>query len=54
MTAINLLSKLLYVAPKAFGYAGTKDKRAATTQRVTVQVNSLPSPPHPPHVWLSR
>ncbi|KAL3620839.1 hypothetical protein CASFOL_035751 [Castilleja foliolosa] len=34
--ALGLLAKMLGVQPKSFGFAGTKDKRAVTTQRVTV------------------
>ena len=36
MDAINLLSKLLKVKAGSFGYAGTKDRRAVTTQWVSV------------------
>lgn len=36
MDAINLLSKLLKIKPGMFGYAGTKDRRAITTQWVSV------------------
>ncbi|KAL9969761.1 hypothetical protein ACROYT_G022017 [Oculina patagonica] len=36
MDAINLLSKLLKIKAGMFGYAGTKDRRAVTTQRVSV------------------
>lgn len=36
MDAINLLSKLLKIKAGIFGYAGTKDRRAATTQQVSV------------------
>eukprot|EP00741_Cyanophora_paradoxa_P016863 tig00020943_g16287.t1 len=35
MDAIGLLCRLLQVTPKTFSYAGTKDKRAVTTQRVS-------------------
>ncbi|KAI9101960.1 pseudouridine synthase [Phlyctochytrium arcticum] len=35
MNAINTLSKLLHINGKAFSYAGTKDKRAITCQKVT-------------------
>ncbi|CAI0384143.1 unnamed protein product [Linum tenue] len=34
--AIGLLGKMLGIKPRAFGFSGTKDKRAITTQRVTV------------------
>ena len=34
MNAISLISRLLHVKPSAFSYAGTKDKRAITTQKV--------------------
>ena len=34
MSAINLISRLLHVKPSVFSYAGTKDKRAITSQRV--------------------
>ncbi|KAH7298366.1 hypothetical protein KP509_25G039600 [Ceratopteris richardii] len=33
---LMVLGKMLAVQPKSFGLAGTKDKRAVTTQRVTV------------------
>lgn len=36
MDAINLLSKLLRIKAGSFGYAGTKDRRAVTTQKVSV------------------
>lgn len=36
MDAINLLSKLLKIKAGMFGYAGTKDRRAVTTQQVSV------------------
>lgn len=36
MDAINLLSKLLKLKSGMFGYAGTKDRRAITTQWVSV------------------
>lgn len=36
MDAINLLSKLLRIKAGIFGYAGTKDRRAVTTQQVSV------------------
>jgi tRNA pseudouridine13 synthase len=36
MSVVSLLSKLVRVRPAAFGYAGTKDKRACTAQRLTV------------------
>ena len=36
MDAINLLSKLLKIKAGIFGYAGTKDRRAVTTQQVSV------------------
>ncbi|XP_060218149.1 LOW QUALITY PROTEIN: multisubstrate pseudouridine synthase 7 [Lycium barbarum] len=34
--ALNVIAKMLGVQPKSFGFSGTKDKRAVTTQRVTV------------------
>ncbi|KAI3506310.1 hypothetical protein L1887_28667 [Cichorium endivia] len=34
--ALGLIGKMLGVQPRAFGFSGTKDKRAVTTQRVTV------------------
>ncbi|KAL1561888.1 tRNA pseudouridine(13) synthase [Salvia divinorum] len=34
--ALGLLSKMLGTKPRSFGFAGTKDKRAVSTQRVTV------------------
>lgn len=34
--AIGILSRLLHLKPKAFGFAGTKDKRGVTSQRVTL------------------
>ena len=36
MDAINLLSKLLKIKAGMFGYAGTKDRRAVTTQQVSI------------------
>ena len=36
MDAVNLLGKLLKIKAGIFGYAGTKDRRAVTTQRVSV------------------
>ena len=36
MDAISLLSKLLKIKTGIFGYAGTKDRRAVTTQWVSV------------------
>jgi tRNA pseudouridine13 synthase len=36
MRAIKVLSNKLHVGKKRFGFAGTKDKRALTTQRVSV------------------
>lgn len=34
--AMGLIGKMLGVLPKAFGYAGTKDKRGVTVQHVTL------------------
>ena len=34
--AIGILSRILHLKPKAFGFAGTKDKRGVTSQRVTL------------------
>ncbi|XP_073128130.1 multisubstrate pseudouridine synthase 7 [Henckelia pumila] len=34
--ALGLLGKMLGVQPRSFGFAGTKDKRSVSTQRVTV------------------
>lgn len=34
--ALQFLSRKLGVSPKRFGYAGTKDKRAVTTQKISV------------------
>lgn len=34
--AIGILSRILHIKPKAFGFAGTKDKRGVTSQRVTL------------------
>ncbi|KAM7272775.1 hypothetical protein ACFE04_027438 [Oxalis oulophora] len=34
--AIGLIGKMLGIQPRSFGFAGTKDKRAVTTQRATV------------------
>ncbi|XP_009771202.1 multisubstrate pseudouridine synthase 7 [Nicotiana sylvestris] len=34
--ALNIIAKMLGVQPRSFGFAGTKDKRAVSTQRVTV------------------
>jgi tRNA pseudouridine13 synthase len=37
ITAIKALAKALNLSPKRFGYAGNKDKRALTKQRVSVR-----------------
>ncbi|KAL0397352.1 UNVERIFIED_CONTAM: Pseudouridylate synthase 7 [Sesamum calycinum] len=34
--ALGLLGKMLGIQPRSFGFAGTKDKRSVSTQRVTV------------------
>ncbi|KAA8544958.1 hypothetical protein F0562_019647 [Nyssa sinensis] len=34
--ALGLIGKMLGVQPRSFGFAGTKDKRSVSTQRVTV------------------
>ncbi|KAH9688053.1 TRUD domain-containing protein [Citrus sinensis] len=34
--ALGLISKMLGILPRSFGFAGTKDKRSVSTQRVTV------------------
>ncbi|CAB4285605.1 unnamed protein product [Prunus armeniaca] len=34
--ALGIIAKMLGIQPRSFGFAGTKDKRAVTTQRVTV------------------
>ncbi|XP_021282430.1 multisubstrate pseudouridine synthase 7 isoform X2 [Herrania umbratica] len=34
--ALGLIGKLLGIQPRSFGFAGTKDKRSVSTQRVTV------------------
>ncbi|RDY08040.1 hypothetical protein CR513_07775, partial [Mucuna pruriens] len=34
--ALGVIGNMLGIQPKSFGFAGTKDKRAVTTQRVTV------------------
>jgi tRNA pseudouridine13 synthase len=34
--AIGILSRILHLKPKAFGFAGTKDKRGVTSQRITL------------------
>lgn len=36
MNAISLIARLLHVKASQFSYAGTKDKRAITTQKVCV------------------
>ncbi|CAK7198875.1 multisubstrate pseudouridine synthase 7 [Sporothrix eucalyptigena] len=36
MEAINYLARMLKIKASSFGFAGTKDRRAATTQRVSV------------------
>lgn len=47
MSAINLIARLLHIKPSAISYAGTKDKRAITSQKVCVsnvdamQISSL-------------
>ncbi|CAG8519808.1 4750_t:CDS:10, partial [Ambispora leptoticha] len=35
MSAINLISKLMKIPSRSFSYAGTKDNRAVTVQRIT-------------------
>ncbi|CAK7211898.1 multisubstrate pseudouridine synthase 7 [Sporothrix curviconia] len=40
MEAINFLARMIKVKSSSFGFAGTKDRRAATTQRVSVWHNS--------------
>ncbi len=35
-SCLKVLSRRLGISPKRFGYAGTKDKRAITTQRISV------------------
>ncbi|GAY44694.1 hypothetical protein CUMW_083820 [Citrus unshiu] len=34
--ALGLISKMLGILPRSFGFAGTKDKRSVSTQRITV------------------
>ncbi|CAH9068132.1 unnamed protein product [Cuscuta europaea] len=34
--ALGLIAKMLGIQPRSFGFAGTKDKRSVSTQRVTV------------------
>uniref|UniRef100_A0A803PZ05 TRUD domain-containing protein n=2 Tax=Cannabis sativa TaxID=3483 RepID=A0A803PZ05_CANSA len=34
--ALGVIAKMLGIQPRSFGFAGTKDKRAVSTQRVTV------------------
>lgn len=34
--AIGVLSRILHVKPRSFGFAGTKDRRGVTSQRVTI------------------
>ncbi|KAL8200162.1 hypothetical protein R6Q57_011501 [Mikania cordata] len=44
--ALGLIGKMLGIQPRSFGFSGTKDKRAVTTQQVTVfkqQANKLAS-----------
>lgn len=36
MDALNLVGRMLRIRPNQFGFAGTKDRRAATVQRVSV------------------
>ena len=36
MDAINLIARMLHVRPNLFTFAGTKDRRAITTQRICV------------------
>ncbi len=36
MDAINHIARMLKIKSSNFGFAGTKDRRAATTQRVSV------------------
>lgn len=44
MEAISHLSRLLKMKPNRFGFAGTKDRRAATTQRVSVKYDGPVNP----------
>ncbi|KAG6054815.1 hypothetical protein E4U17_003428 [Claviceps sp. LM77 group G4] len=37
MDAVSQISRLLRIKPQAIGYAGTKDRRASTTQRCSVR-----------------
>ncbi|KAI0816420.1 pseudouridine synthase [Xylaria sp. FL0064] len=37
MDALNHMAKILRIHPKAFGVAGTKDRRAVTVQRVSIK-----------------
>ena len=39
--ALTLLSRLMHRSPKSFGFAGNKDKRGITTQRISI-ANTLP------------
>eukprot|EP01134_Creolimax_fragrantissima_P000881 CFRG0881T1 len=37
MSAVNIIGKMLHLKPQMFSYAGVKDKRAITTQRMRIK-----------------
>lgn len=37
MDAVNQIARMLRIKPQVIGYAGTKDRRAATTQRLSIR-----------------
>ncbi|KAK4169311.1 pseudouridine synthase [Cladorrhinum sp. PSN259] len=43
MDAINTIARLLKIKSSNFGFAGTKDRRAATTQRISIYRQKSPS-----------
>ena len=51
MDCINLLAKKLRINPREFSYAGTKDRRATTIQRVAVR-NTLSTRLQQLNKWL--
>lgn len=37
MEAVNTISRMIHIKPNLFGFAGTKDRRAATVQRMSIR-----------------
>lgn len=51
MDCINFLAQKMRINPREFSYAGTKDRRATTIQRVAVR-NTLSTRLHHMNSWL--